>query len=312
MSLFFQQIIHTLFGLTILGNNSAVPAFGRHPTSQAVSYEDQVFLVDCGEGTQLQLARYKIRRSKINHIFISHLHGDHYFGLIGLLTSLGLMGREHDLTVYGPSLLENIIMMQLEAAGTQLKFKLNFVKLTEAGIIFSGTKMEVLCFPVKHRIPCFGFVFREKKLPRKLLPEEAKRLEIPANFFHHLQLGEDYHSPGGILIKNERVTTANTPGRIYAYSADTIYDESLSSIFANANLLYHESTYLHEMEDRARERFHTTARQAAAIAAKSGVKKLLLGHFSSKYETLDPFLHEATAFFPNTDLAIEGVTYRII
>jgi ribonuclease Z len=301
-----------LFGLTILGNNSAVPAFNRHPTAQALTYEDQVFLIDCGEGTQIQLSKYKIRRSKINHIFISHLHGDHYFGLIGLITSMGLMGREHDLTIYGPHLLQDIMMMQLGAAGTQLKFKLHFVTVSNAGIIFSGTKMEVSCFPVKHRIPCFGYIFREKKHPRKLNIEKAKSAGIPSFFFHNLQMGEDYALPGGGFVKNEEVTTPNAPGRVYAYSADTIYDESLCDIFAEATLLYHEATYLHEMEDRARERFHTTAKQAAMIGYKAGVKKLLLGHFSSKYERLDQFLEEAKSGFPTAELAIEGVTYRIL
>ena len=301
-----------MFGLTILGNNSAIPAFDRHPTAQALTYEDQVFLIDCGEGTQQQLSRYKIRRSKINHIFISHLHGDHYFGLIGLITSMGLMGREHDLTIYGPRLLQDIMMMQLDAAGTQLKFKLHFVAVSNGGIIYAGPRMEVSCFPVKHRIPCYGFIFREIKLPRKLLIEQARLAGIPPTFFHHLQMGEDYRMPDGKLVKNEDVTIQNSPGRVYAYSADTIFDESLCDLFDGANLLYHEATYLHEMLDRAKDRFHTTARQAGEIAMKAGVKKLLLGHFSSKYENLDPFLDEALSQFTQTDLAIEGVTYRVL
>jgi ribonuclease Z len=300
-----------LFGLTILGNNSAIPAFDRHPTSQALTYEDQIYLIDCGEGTQIQLARYKIRRSKINHIFISHLHGDHYFGLIGLLTSMGLMNREHPLHVYGPPLLKEIIEMQLVAAGTKLPFPIEFIPITEDGIIHDGSKMQVSCFPVKHRIPCFGFHFREKKLPRKLLLEEARVQKIPPSFFHHLQMGEDYESSNGDIIANESVTIANTPGREYAYSADTIFDEGLSKYFAEVDLLYHEATYLHEMEERAAQRFHTTTKQAAMLAKKAKVKSLIIGHFSSKYECLQPFLQEAQEVFPKTDLAIEGVTYRI-
>jgi ribonuclease Z len=301
-----------LFGLTILGNNSAIPAFDRHPTAQALTYEDQIYLIDCGEGTQIQLGRYKIRRSKIHHIFISHLHGDHYFGLIGLLTSMGLMNREHPLHLYGPPMLYEIVTMQINAAGTHLPFPLEFHPITKAGIIHEGAKMQVSCFPVKHRIPCFGFLFKEKKLPRKLLLEEARSLQIPPSFFHHLQLGEDYIDPNGIRIANDRVTSPNPPGRTYAYSADTIYDESLAEFVAGANLLYHETTYLDEMQERAAQRYHTTTKQAAHLAKIARVKSLIIGHFSSKYDCLQPFLSEASEVFPNTRLAIEGVTYRVL
>jgi ribonuclease Z len=300
-----------LFGLTILGNNSAIPAFDRHPTAQVITFEDQVFLIDCGEGTQIQLARFKVKRSKINHILISHLHGDHYFGLIGLLTSMGLMGREHELFVYGPPMLEKILHIQLDAAGTQLKFPLHFVPITEGGILFESPKMQVSCFPVLHRIPCFGFLFREKKMPRKIIPEKALQACIPPNFFHQLQLGHHYEAPDGHIIHNEAVTNPNTPGRVYAYSADTIYDESLCQHFEGATLLYHEATYLHEMEEKAAARFHTTALQAAHIASKAAVNKLLLGHFSSKYENLEPFLQEASQHFKQVEIAVEGVTYRL-
>jgi ribonuclease Z len=301
-----------LFGLTILGNNSAIPAFDRHPTAQALTYEDQIYLIDCGEGTQIQLGRYKIKRSKIHHIFISHLHGDHYFGLIGLLTSMGLMNREHPLHLYGPPMLYEIVTMQLKAAGTHLPFPLEFHPITKAGVLHEGAKMQISCFPVKHRIPCFGFRFKEKKLPRKLLLQEAHSLHIPPSFFHHLQLGEDYITPDGIRIANERVTSPNPPGRVYAYSADTIYDEGLATFVSGANLLYHETTYLDEMQERAAQRYHTTTKQAAHLATKAGVKSLIIGHFSSKYESLQPFLTEAAEVFPNTRLAIEGVTYRVL
>lgn len=301
-----------MFGITILGNNSSMPAFNRHPTAQVLTYEDQNFLIDCGEGTQMQLSRYKIRRSRINHIFISHLHGDHYFGLIGLITSFGLMGRAHDLTIYGPELLQKIIMLQLEAAGIRLKYRLHFEVITREGIIHTGPKIEVACFEVRHRIPCFGFLFREKKLPRKPLPEKAKEAGIPPTFFHQLQLGEDYRSPEGKYVKNEEVTVANTPGRTYAYSADTLYDERLCANFAGASLLYHEATYLQDWENLAIEHSHSTAKQAGNIARMAGVKRLIIGHFSSRYEILDPFLEEASGVFPGAELALEGVTYRIM
>lgn len=301
-----------MFGLTILGNNSAIPAFDRHPTAQALAHEDQVYLIDCGEGTQMQLSRYKVKRSKINHIFISHLHGDHYFGLIGLLTSMGLMGRENPLHIYAPPMLESIIRLQLDGASTLLKYPLIFTPLTAAAIILSSNKMEVRCFPVKHRVPCFGFLFREKKQPRKLVLEKALAHGIPSSFFHHLQLGYNYEGENGKVIGNELVTIPNHPGRTYAYSADTIYDESLCKEVEHVNVLYHEATYLHEMQERAAERYHSTARQAAQIAKIAGAKKLLLGHFSSKYEDLTPFYKEASEVFDQVELACEGVTFRII
>jgi len=300
-----------LFGLTILGNNSAIPAFGRHPTAQALTYEDQVYLIDCGEGTQQQLAHYRVKRSKINHIFISHLHGDHYFGLIGLITSMGLLGREHPLNLYGDPTLKTILDLQLKASGAGLRFPLLFIPLTQPGVLLDSPKMEVCCFAVQHRIPCWGFLFREKKLPRKLLPAKAIEAGIPPFFFHSLQTGKDYVNEQGITIPNSSVTLPNTPGRIYAYSADTIFDENLVEKFAGANLLYHEATYLHDLKAQAIERYHTTALQAGQMAAKSGAKKLLLGHFSSKYEDISPFLHEALSVFENVELALEGVTYRI-
>lgn len=301
-----------MFGLTILGNNSAIPAFGRHPTSQALTFEDQVYLVDCGEGTQQQLSHYRVRRSKINHIFISHLHGDHYFGLIGLITSMGLLGREHPLFLYAHPTLKTLIDLQLQAADTTLRFPLHFIPLTAPGVLLDSPKMEVSCFAVQHRIPCYGFLFREKKMPRKLLPEKAKAAGIPPRFFHELQWGKDYVNELGMTIPNDEVTLPSAPGRVYAYSADTIYDESLAVKFAGANLLYHEATYLHDLKERAQERFHTTALQAGEMAVKSGAKKLLLGHFSSKYEDLSPFLKEARSVFEQAELGLEGVTYRIL
>lgn len=301
-----------MFGLTILGNNSAIPAFDRHPTSQALTYEDQVFLIDCGEGTQMQLAKYKVKVSKINHIFISHLHGDHYFGLIGLITSMGLMNREAPLHIYAPKPLWSIITAQLQAAETQLPFPLEFVPLTQEQLLLDSSKMKVSCFPVKHRVPCFGFLFTEKKLPRKIDIEKAKSLGIPSAYFHQLQLGSDYLHPGGRLIQNATVTMPNLPGRTYAYSADTLFDESHNRFFKGVNLLYHEATYLHEWAERAAARHHATAKQAAQMAKQAGVQQLIIGHFSSKYEKLDAFLNEATEIFPRTALALEGVTYRIL
>lgn len=300
-----------MFGVTILGNNSALPAYDRHPTSQAITLNEQLFLIDCGEGTQMQLAKYKVRRGRINHIFISHLHGDHYFGLIGLLTSMGLLGREQDLHLYGPPQLKEIIQLQLDVAATTLPYPLHFYGLEKEGLILDHPKFSVECFKTQHRIPCFGFVIREKKKPRKINKEAALSYEIPSVYYERLKNGDDYETRDGKIIKNEWVTFPNTPGRSYAFCADTIYDPSIAEKTKGVTVLYHEATYLKDLEERAAARYHSTTIQAAAIAQQAAAQKLLIGHFSSKYEVLDDFLTEAQSVFPNTQLAIEGTTYLI-
>jgi ribonuclease Z len=299
-----------MFGVTILGNNSALPAYERHPTAQVVTLDDQIFLIDCGEGTQMQISKYKIRRSKINHIFISHLHGDHYYGLAGLITSMGLLSREQDLHLYAPQLLKEILDLQFKAADARLPFTLHFHPLQE-GIIADYEKFCVECFNVFHRIECWGFIIKEKKKPRKIDRENAMKFNIPISFYERLQRGEDFILESGEHIKNEWVTIANTPGRSYAYCADTVYTESIAERVKNVSMLYHETTYLKDLEERAATRFHSTTIQAAQIAKLAHAKKLLIGHFSSKYETLEEFLNEAQSVFPNTELGLEGVTYRI-
>lgn len=299
-----------MLALTILGNNSAIPAFNRFPTAQLLQSQEEGYLIDCGEGTQMQLTRYRIRRSKINHIFISHLHGDHYFGLPGLITSMSLLGRTHDLHLHAPAELEPILQLQLQAARTELSYPLHFHPLPAEGEIMNNQKISVRCFPVMHRIPCWGFLFREKKNPRKVDADKARLFEIPAGFYDRLQQGEDYTNKKGTLIPNEEVTLPGPAARSYAYCADTIYDERLSEIVKGVDLLYHETTYLAADEAKAAARYHATTRQAAAIALKAGVKKLLIGHFSARYESLDEFLEEACSIFPQTELALEGVCYR--
>ena len=300
-----------MLAVTILGNNSALPAFDRHPTSQVITLDDQLFLVDCGEGTQMQMAKYRIRRSRIHHIFISHLHGDHYFGLIGLITSMGLLGREQPLHLYAPAPLEALIKMQLEVADTTLAFPLHFHALEE-GILVEQEKFRVRAFAVSHRIPCWGFRFEQVKPPRRVLAAEAAAQGVPSYFFDRLKWGEDYHNARGVLVKNDTVTIAAPAPLSYAYSADTKYDERVIEHVRDVQLLYHETTYLKDLADRALKRYHCTTEQAATIAAKAGAGRLLIGHFSSKYEVLKEFEAEAREVFPNTDLALEGVTYRVL
>lgn len=300
-----------MLALTILGNNSAIPAFGRNPTAQILQNDDEAFLIDCGEGTQLQMAKYKIRKSKISHIFISHLHGDHYFGLIGLLTSMSLLSRTQDIHLYAPSLLEDIIKLQLEAAGSSLGYNLFFHSLEKEGLIANTKRMNVHSFRVKHRIDCWGFLFREKKKPRSIDADKVKAYEIPSSFFEQLQNGSDYVNKKGTIVSNEDVTVPAQKPKSYAYCADTIYDEELPAKVLEVDLLYHEATYLKDQDERAAARFHCTTIQAARIAKLAKVQKLVIGHFSSRYEVLDQFLEEAREVFENTDLAMEGACYKI-
>lgn len=302
-----------MFAVTILGNNSAIPTLDRHPTAQIVTCNDQLLLVDCGEGTQLQMARYKIKRSRLRYIFISHLHGDHYFGLIGLLNSLSLLGRTETLTVFAPPELETILLLQLECSGTTLQFQLQFVPLTAEnhGVILEDKELRVSSFPTRHRIPCYGFIFELQKRKRKIIPEQARAYEIPAAYFSKLQEGADYQRKDGLLVKNDWVTFPPLPGKRYVYCADTMYTEELLPYAEKADLLYHETTYLHNLAERAAERYHSTSVQAATLALNAEAKRLIIGHFSSKYSDLAPFLEESRPVFENTDLAEEGVTYLI-
>jgi ribonuclease Z len=297
--------------VTILGNNSAVPAFNRHPTSQVVTHDGANYLVDCGEGTQIQMIKYKIRRGKISHIFISHLHGDHYFGLVGLINTFGLLSHKQELHIYAPHPLQEIIEIQLRVAETHLPYPLYFHTITENAILVDNEKIRIKCFETNHRIQCFGFSFEEKMSKRKILVERARKYDIPLTFYSSLQNGLDYITPKGEVVKNDTLTAAPEKGKRYAFCADTRYDESIIEHISGFDAIYHETTYLDNLYDKAFERFHSTTKQAATIAKRAMVKKLLIGHFSSKYSVLDAFEQEAREIFPGTELAIEGNTYEI-
>lgn len=300
-----------MLSVTILGNNSAVPAFNRHPTSQVVTQDGTNYLVDCGEGTQIQMIRYKIRRGKISHIFISHLHGDHYFGLVGLINTFSLLSHQQDLHVFGPAQLQQIIELQLKVAETRLSYNLHFHIISKEAVLVDDEKIRIRCFRTNHRIECYGFVFEEKRKPRKLNPEKAIEYAVPSSFYERLRDGEDYLGKDGAVIKNEWVTTKAPDGNKYSYCSDTKYDESILPHIKDSDLIYHETTYLDNLRERAEERFHSTTKQAALIAKKAGAKKLLIGHFSSKYPELDEFEKEAREVFENTELAMEGVCYDV-
>jgi len=300
-----------VLAVTILGNNSAIPAFDRHPTAQVITLDDHLFLIDCGEGTQTQMNKYKIRRSRINHIFISHLHGDHYFGLIGLITSMGLLGRHQDLNLYGPAPLIEIFNMQLSVADTQLPYKIIFHPLQEEGVLVSDNRFQISCFRVFHRIECWGFIFRQIRPPSRVNPDKARIAGIPAAFFDRLKWGENYETQQGEIIDNASVTEPAPRPKSYAYSADTLYNPEIAAKVSGVDMLYHETTYLKDLEDRAVKRYHCTTIQAAAIAKAAGVKQLLIGHFSSKYDRLDDFEKETREVFSNSFLALEGVSYLV-
>jgi ribonuclease Z len=298
-----------VIAVTILGNNSAVPSHNRHPSAQVLQTAEHLVLIDCGEGTQMQMNLYKIKKSRINHIFISHLHGDHYFGLIGLLNSLALNNRLNDLHIYAPEKLKSIIDIQMDVAGSGLPFQLYFHPLEKEEILFEDKKFSVECFKVNHRIECWGFIFREKKNLRKINLEQVKKYKVPKSFYDNLHRGEDYVNEKNELIKNEVLTNAVEPPKSYAYCADTAFYEPIAGKIKRVDLVYHESTYLADLEKKATDRFHSTSKQAATIAKKAGVKKLLLGHFSSMYDTLEKFTEEACEIFENTEIAEEGTCY---
>jgi ribonuclease Z len=300
-----------MLSVTILGNNSAVPAFNRHPTSQVVTQDGNNYLVDCGEGTQIQMIKYKIRRGKISHIFISHLHGDHYFGLVGLINTFNLLSHQQELHIYGPAPLQEIVEIQLKVADATMCYPLHFHTLTQNDVLVDNDKIRISCFTTNHRIECYGFLFEEKEGNRKLLIDKVRKLKIPITFYSSLQNGLDYITPNGTKIKNDTVTTDAEQGKKYAFCADTKYDENMIRHIYGADMIYHETTYLDNMREMAETRFHTTTRQAAMMARKAMVNKLLIGHFSSKYSVLDQFLSEAKEVFPNTELAIEGHLFEV-
>lgn len=298
--------------VTILGNNSALPAFGRHPSAQTVTVYGEVLLIDCGEGTQVQMQRYGIKWKRLHHIFISHLHGDHYFGLPGLINSMSLMGRTEALHIYAPAELKNILDSILAIAETTLSYPLLFHPLPKGRDVLADTSaFTVTCFPVVHRIACHGFLIERKTRGRKLLPEKCAAYGIPAACYDSIKQGNDYTTVEGTIVKNQWVTEDGPSPKKYAYCADTLHTEQFLDLISGADCMYHEATYLQADSLKAVARFHSTSVQAAQLALKAGVKQLLLGHFSSKYKDLEPFREEAAAIFPNVMVTIEGAAYEL-
>ncbi|ROH98049.1 ribonuclease Z [Chryseobacterium daecheongense] len=291
--------------LTILGFNSAIPTINSSPTSQLLEMEERHFLIDCGEGTQVQLRKAKARFSKINHIFISHLHGDHCFGLPGLIASFRLLGRENPLHVYGPKGIKNMLETIFTITETHRGFEVVYHELDKdySEKIYEDNRVEVYTIPLDHRIYCNGYLFKEKPKDRHLnMKEIAKYDEIEVCDYHNLKAGKDFVLSDGYVLKNEVLTVEPTPSVSYAFCSDTRYLESVIPIIKNVTVLYHESTFLHDLKEMADYTGHSTALEAAKIAQKAEVGKLILGHFSNRYADLTVFTDEARNVFPNTFL----------
>ena len=298
--------------LTILGFNSAIPTVNSSPTAQFLEMEERAFLIDCGEGTQVQLRKAKARFSKINHIFISHLHGDHCFGLPGLIASFRLLGRETPLHIYAPKGIKEMLETIFRITETHKGFELIYHELEskKSVRIFEDNRLEVFTIPLNHRIYCNGYLFREKPKERHLnMQEISKYPEIETCDYHNLKLGKDFILSDGYVLKNEVLTTEPSKSVSYAFCSDTRYLETILPIIENVDVLYHEATFLHELKEMADYTGHTTALEAARIAKKANVGKLILGHFSNRYHDLNVFTDEAREVFANTFLpkALEAV-----
>jgi len=295
--------------LTILGCHSATPRSQANPSAQYLEINGEHFLIDCGEGTQMQLRKFKLKFSRISRIFISHLHGDHFFGLIGLLSTLSLLNRKNELHVYGPKGLREIILLQLKLSKSWVEYDLHFHELQskESELIFESEKLEVRTIPLRHRIYTNGFLFREKPHPRKLDMEAiSKNKEIQICDYQNLKDGRDFITSQGVVIPNGELTLDPPAPLSYAYCSDTAYTEEILKHLEEVDLLYHESTFLEQHRDLAESTLHSTAREAAMIAEKARAGQLILGHYSGRYKDLNLFAEEARTCFPNTTLAEAG------
>lgn len=301
------------FELTILGSSSATPTSERYPTAQVLNASGRFFLIDCGEGTQIQIRRQKIGFGKIKHIFISHLHGDHYYGLIGLISTFNLLGLKNDLHIYSPSQLKDIIQPQLDFLKGDLQFNVIFHPLNfkKPQLIFEDKKVEVVSFPLKHSINCCGFLFREKEKEANIKKECIQQYNIHIAQIVKIKQGADFIPQDGNPIPNEELTTPPPPPLSYAFCSDTAFYPQIVDVIKGVDLLYHEATFTEELRDWADRTYHSTALDAAKIAQLANAGKLILGHFSSRYKSVNPFLEEARSVFANSEAAVDGSTYFI-
>jgi ribonuclease Z len=298
--------------LTILGCYAATPRTLTNPTSQVLEIKNRLFLIDCGEGTQVQLRKNKLKFSKINHVFISHLHGDHFFGLIGLISTFALLGRTTDLHIYGPKGVKEIIDLQLKLSNSWTKYQLFFHELTstESEIIYEDKKVIVKTIPLQHRVYTNGFLFQEKIGERKLDINAVQNFEIDTCYYQNIKNGKDITLEDGRVIDNSKLSFDPEPALSYAFCSDTKYNEEVIPIIENVSVLYHESTFLDSEEGLASKTMHSTAKEAARIALKANVKQLILGHYSTRYDSIDLFKVEAKTIFKEVLLAEDGKSFE--
>lgn len=303
----------TKFQVTILGCGSAMPTTLHNPPSQLIDMNDKLFMIDCGEGTQLQMRKFKTRIGKLHSVFISHLHGDHIFGLPGLISTLSLLGRKVDLNIYAHKEIDFLISPLIAYMGRHISFNINIIPLNpdKDEIIFENRIIKITSFPLKHRIDANGFIFEEKESSRHIIREMIDFHDIPFNQINDIKNGADYVTPNNEVINNELLTLPGTPAKKYAYCSDTAYAPEIIPYINKVDLLYHEATFAESELLRAKETFHSTARQAAEIAKLAEVKKLVIGHYSSRYNELGILLKEAVAVFSETELASEGKIFNL-
>jgi ribonuclease Z len=299
--------------LTILGSSSALPTSERFPSAHVLNAHERLFLIDCGEGTQMQLRKNRIRFGKINHIFISHLHGDHIFGLYGLLSSFSLMGRKTPLHLYAPENYQNILRSHLNDFDINLSFEIDFIPLkgNDPFLILDDKYLTVTAFPLKHRVPAFGFLFREKLSDRNIIKDKIDEYQIPSVRIPAIKKGEDFVMPDGSVIRNSELTLPPHEQLSYAYCSDTSYFKRLASFVKGVTLLYHEATFDKSLNKLAEITGHSTTLDAAKTALNAGAGTLIIGHFSSRYKTISFLVEESRELFPATYAAIDGKSYEV-
>ena len=302
------------FEVNILGCGSALPTTRHFSSSQVVNIREKLLMIDCGEGAQLQLRRSKLKFTRLNHIFISHLHGDHCFGLMGLISTFGLLGRTATLHIYAHKELERLLAPQLEFFCKGMTYEVAFhaIDPSKAEVIYDDRSVSVSTIPLKHRIPTCGFLFQEKKTPNHIIRDMVDFYQVPVFELNRIKNGEDYVCPDGTIVPNHRLTRPSAPARSYAYCSDTICLPSIVPQIQGVDLLFHEGTFAQADAARAKETFHTTAMQAAQIARDAQVRQLIIGHFSARYEDENILLEEAKPIFPNTLLAKENLIIQIM
>ena len=297
-----------MLNLQILGSGAATPTLSRGVTAQYLNFNERKILIDCGEGTQLQLRKFKVKFQRIQYIFISHLHGDHYLGLFGLLSSMHLLGRKTDIHIFAPPELEQIMELQFRLTYVKLNFNLIFhsVEVKEKTLMFEDNSIEVFAFPLKHRIPCYGYLFKEKKKERGIIKSKIDELKLSIAEIVQLKRSNDVTRESGEVLNHLELTHEPAKEQSYAFCTDTKYIESLNEIVKDVDILYHEATFTHDLLDRAKATYHTTGKQAATLAKNANVKQLILGHFSQRYGDTSEIEQEAKIIFENTKCVRDG------